>query len=191
MADMKLSCPECGQHISCNDAWAGQQIECPACHVPIVVPQIPASSITATVPPASLNEPSKVAGPRLSAGVTQVARSTAHATAPLKKIIPRRPRSNNSLLGYAILVVVIAAVAGVGYFYGLPMVKDAVQQAPNSGPPEGAGTSQSGGSRGGAMGDVNDAMDVSVSLDRGSTPGSRPMPATTNPPRPQSTSPRR
>jgi DNA-directed RNA polymerase subunit RPC12/RpoP len=139
MAEMKLSCPECGQHISCNDAWAGHQIECPACHSHIVVPQIPASSVTAPVPPASPSEPSKVTGPRLSAGVTQVARSTAHAPAPLKKIIPRRPRSNNSLLGYAILVVVIAAVAGVGYFYGLPLLKDALQQAPSSGPPASAG----------------------------------------------------
>ena len=87
--------------------------------------------------------------------------------------------------------MVIAAVAGVGYFYGLPMLKDALQQAPSSGPPAGAGTSQNGGSRGGPMGEVNDAMDVSESLDGGSSPKTRPVPATNNTARPQPTSPRR
>ncbi len=39
-----------------------------------------------------------------------------------------------------ILLVMIAAVAGVGYFYGLPLFKNAVEQAPGSAPPSGAST---------------------------------------------------
>ena len=191
MAAIKFSCPQCGQHITCDEPWGGHLTECPACHNNITVPHSQVSSLTAPVPPASPSEPPKVTGPKLSAGITQVARSTTHAPAPLKKIIPRRPRSNNSLLGYAILVVVIAAVAGVGYFYGLPLLKDAFQQAPGSGPPASAGTSQNGGSRGGTMGGVNDAMDVSESLDGGASIKSRPVPATTNTARPKPTSPRR
>jgi hypothetical protein len=190
MDDTKFSCPQCGQHISCDEAWAGHKIECPACHDPIVVPQV-AATLPAPPPTVSPGVPSKAAGPRLSAGVTQVARSTAHAPAALKKIIPRRPRSSNSLLGYAILVLVIAAVAGVGYFYGLPLLKDALQQAPSSGPPAGAGNSQNGGSRGGPMGGVNEALDVSETLDGGSSPRTPSVPATNNAARPKPNSPRR
>ena len=190
MADIKFSCPQCGQHISCDEPWAGHQIECPACHNNITVPQ---AQVTSVATHSSVLTPavSKAEAPKLSAGATQVARSTAHAPAPLKKIIPRRPRSNNSLLGYAILAAVIAAVAGVGYFYALPLIKDSLQQAPNSGPPASASTSQNGGGRAGPMGGVNDAMDVSETLDDGSSPRTRPVPATNNTARPKPTSPRR
>ncbi len=190
MADIRFPCSQCGQHITCGEPWAGHQTECPACHNNITVPHTQVSSAGIT-PSVLTQEASKAEGPKLSAGVTQVARSTAHAPAPLKKIIPRRPRSNNSLLGYAVLVVVIVAVAGVGYFYGLPLLKDVLQQAPSSGPPASAGNSQNGGSRGGPLGGVNDAMDVSETLDSGSSPKSRPVPATTNTARPKTTSPGR
>ncbi len=105
--------------------------------------------------------------------------------------MPRQPRSNNSLLGYAILVVVIAAVAGVGYFYGLPVLKDALQQAPGSGPPAGTGTSQTGGGGAGPMGQVNEAMDISEALDGGSSPKTRPVSVTNRNARPQPNTPRR
>jgi len=190
MADIKFSCPQCGQHITCDEPWTGHQIECPACHNNITVPHAQVSSIV--IPPAVLTrEVSKAEGPKLAAGATQVARSTAHGPGTQRQFTPRRPRSNNSLLGYAILIVVIAAVAGVGYFYGLPLLKDALQQAPSSGSPASAGTSQIGRSPGGAMGEVNDAMDASESLDGGSAPKTRPVPATNNTARPQPTSPRK
>ncbi len=190
MADMRFCCPHCDQHISCDEAWAGHELACPACHDLIVVPRFQAPSVgPAHAVPARGD--SKAGAPTLAAGVTQVARSTAHAPAPVKQIIPRRPRSNNSLVGYAILLLVIAGVAGLGYFYGLPMLKDTLQQTPSSGPAAGAGASQKGGTRGGPLGDVNEAMDASEALDGGSSARTRPPPATNNPVRVQPAGSRR
>ena len=189
MTDIKFSCPQCGQHISCDEPWAGRQIECPVCHSNIVVPQVQAPSEVpvATVPSRGS---SKAAGARLAPGVTQVPRPTARPLAPARKSTPRPPRSENSLLKYGVLVVVVAALGGVGYFYGLPLLTNALQKDPNANPPTGTRNSQTGGSRGGPMGEVNDAMDVSEALDGGSSARTRPVPPTNSTARPQPT-PRR
>ncbi|HTL58949.1 MAG TPA: hypothetical protein VL361_24895 [Candidatus Limnocylindrales bacterium] len=180
MADMKFSCPQCGQHISCDEPWAGHQIECPACHSSIVVPQIQRPPALSTAAP-PLTEPLKPAGAKLAPGVTQVPRSTAHAPAPAKQFIPQHHAGENSLLKYGVMVVVIAVLAGVGYFYGLPLITGALQQDPaaNANSPGGAKTSQSGGTMGGPLGEVNGAMDVSETLDAGSSSAkTHPTPST-------------
>jgi len=176
MAEMKFSCPECGQHIAYGEPWAGRQIQCPTCHSNIVVPQLEARS---TPPVAAGSIPESAKSAKLSAGVTQVPRSTAHAPAATPKSTPRPPRSENPLLKYAVLVVVIAALGWVGYFYGLPLLTSASQEDSNAKPPAGAKTSQSAGGRRGPMGEVNEAMDVSEALDAGSSAKARPV-ATTN-----------
>jgi len=182
MANMKFSCPQCGQHISCDETWAGHGIECPVCHGAIVVPQFHPPSV-APPPATPPREAVKTGGAKLAAGVTQVARSTAHAPAPVKKIIPRGPRSNNSLIGYALLLLLVAGLAWVGYFYGLPMLKDTF---PSSTPAAGTSAPQGGGTRGGPLGEVNEAMDASDALDGGSSSAkNRPRPATNNPARPK------
>jgi hypothetical protein len=170
MADIKFSCPECGQHISCGGAWAGHQLECPTCHNNIAVPNIAASA--------------PVSAPKLAAGVTQVPRSTAHA--PTSPARPRPPRSgsDNSLLKYGVLLLVAVALAGVGYFYGLPLLNNALQQDSSAKPSADAKASQSGSAVGGPMGDVNSAMDVSDALDSGSSRKSRPVAGTNNSARP-------
>jgi DNA-directed RNA polymerase subunit RPC12/RpoP len=178
MADMKFSCPQCSQHISCDEAWAGHEIACPVCQGAIVVPQFHAPP-AAPPPTAPSREAAKPGGAKLAAGVTQLARSTAHAPAPGKKIIPRGPRSNNSLIGYAILLLVVAGLAWVGYFYGLPMLKDTF---PSSAPTAGAGAPKGGGTRGGPLGEVNEAMDASDALDGGSSSARNRRPAATNNP---------
>ena len=38
MSESKISCPHCGQHILADDAWAGQNINCPACQKAFDVP---------------------------------------------------------------------------------------------------------------------------------------------------------
>ena len=191
MADMKFSCPQCGQHIGYNEAWVGHQIECPACHNSIIVPQIqrqPAPS-AAAVP---VKEATKLAGPKLAQGVTQVARSTAHAPAPVKKFVPKRPRGDNSLLKYSVMFVVIVVLAGVGYFYGLPLITGAVQTGPAGNSSAGAKAPQTGGGVGGPMGDVSGAMDVSETLDGGSSAARRrPVAATNNAAGPRSAKPPR
>ena len=104
--------------------------------------------------------------------------------------MPGPTRGDNALLKYGIILVVVAALAGVGYFYGLPLLTNALQQEPPSKP---ASTSQGSGAGGGPLGEMNGAMDVSETLDGGSSssPRSRPVPGTNNAARPQPAAPRR
>ena len=41
MAEFNFPCPQCGQQILCDTGYAGTQINCPACHQAILVPQTP------------------------------------------------------------------------------------------------------------------------------------------------------
>ena len=38
MRDLKFSCPTCGQHIQCEESYAGEKIPCPGCAALIRVP---------------------------------------------------------------------------------------------------------------------------------------------------------
>ncbi len=48
MNDIKISCSGCGQHIACDDTWAGRQIACPTCQQPMVIPGNPAAPASPT-----------------------------------------------------------------------------------------------------------------------------------------------
>lgn len=41
MSEFKFACPVCGQHITCDSAVGGSQMECPTCFRKIVVPHAP------------------------------------------------------------------------------------------------------------------------------------------------------
>jgi hypothetical protein len=41
MSEFKFACPVCGQHITCDSAESGSQMECPTCYRKLVVPQAP------------------------------------------------------------------------------------------------------------------------------------------------------
>jgi hypothetical protein len=43
MSEFKFACPVCGQHVTCDSANSGSQMECPTCFRKLVVPQAPAS----------------------------------------------------------------------------------------------------------------------------------------------------
>lgn len=40
MTEIKIFCPNCGQHIQCDDTYRGTQISCPSCKQGFVVPVI-------------------------------------------------------------------------------------------------------------------------------------------------------
>jgi hypothetical protein len=42
MSEFKFACPVCGQHIQCDSAHAGVEMDCPTCFQKITVPQAPA-----------------------------------------------------------------------------------------------------------------------------------------------------
>jgi hypothetical protein len=42
MSDIKFACPDCSQHIVCDDAWCGNAINCPGCGSAFLVPRLAA-----------------------------------------------------------------------------------------------------------------------------------------------------
>ena len=46
MMEFKFACPSCGQHILATEAYSGEQVDCPACQAPMVVPQASETSPT-------------------------------------------------------------------------------------------------------------------------------------------------
>jgi len=41
MNDFKFSCPQCQQHLQCDEQFAGREIQCPGCHHLIRIPPVP------------------------------------------------------------------------------------------------------------------------------------------------------
>lgn len=180
MADLKFSCPKCDQHISCDTSWAGRPLQCPACQAQLVAPH--AVSIP-TEAPAAPREIHKAAGPKLAPGATQVRRSNSPPRVDTRKFQPRLPSSDNALLKYGLLGLLVAGLAAVGYFYGLPRVTEALRQS--SPASSGGSSSQAGTAGAGPLGEVNGAMDVSDTLDGGSSAQPHARPSTNSAPRPR------
>ena len=175
MAELKFSCPQCGQHISGNEQWSGRQIQCPTCATILTVPQaLPSASAVAPVPKSLVPPPPASHSPRLSAGATQVARSTAPGTIPIRQLAERPSRNRSPLLKYAVYAIVLAALGGAGYIY-LPSLLSKIQDSANSKPTQAAPISTGGGV--GPMGEVNAAMDVSDAMEGGSSSTPHPAPA--------------
>ena len=173
MADLKFSCPHCGQHISCDELWSGHQIPCPACQQSFVVPGLLSPPSSAGPPPHPLvPQPPVSDRPKLSAGATQLARSVPGPT-PRKQAAPRPPKTGNPIPKFLIVAVLLAIIGAAGYLY-VPGLLNRVQETGTSKAPAPANTSANGGV--GPMGEVNGAMDVSETLDGGAV--SRPPPPT-------------
>ena len=172
MPEIKFSCPQCGQHISGNENWSGYRIQCPTCATTLTVPgALPPPAAVAPVPKSLVPQPPASQGPRLSAGATQVARSIAPAAIPIRQLVERPPRSNSPLLKYAVYAIVLAALGGAGYLY-VPSWLCKLQDSAPSQPTQAAPAPNSGGA--GPLGEVNGAMDVSDTLDGGSSSPRRP-----------------
>jgi hypothetical protein len=56
MAGIKINCPECGEHIECDEGYRGSQINCPTCNGLFLVPQ---AMKTASTLPESLPTPAE------------------------------------------------------------------------------------------------------------------------------------
>ena len=173
MPEIKFSCPQCGQHLSGNDQWSGHQIQCPTCATTLTVPgAVPPPAGAAPVPKSLAPQPPVSHGAKLSAGATQVARSTAPGPMPRRQLPTRPPRNSSPLLKIVGYAVVLAALGGAGYLF-VPSLLSKVQDSVNSKPTDAAPGATSGGS--GPLGEVNGAMDVSDTLDSGGS--SQPRPA--------------
>jgi hypothetical protein len=167
MAEIKFSCGQCGQHISADRQWSGQQIQCPSCQGTLTVPITEAAFTQAGPNP----NPPRDNRPKLSAGLTQVARSAPTTPIPQRRNTARPPKTTNPAVKYAVsaMVVLIITLAGLKYLPSL------LNQAQEISPIKSSGSMTAPASGGGGpLGEVNGAMDVSDALD-GSGP-SKPRP---------------
>jgi hypothetical protein len=172
MAEIKFSCPQCGQHISGNEQWSGRQIQCPVCATSLTVPgALPPPAAAVAAPQLLVPQPPASRGPRLSAGATQVTRAPAPGAIPIRQLAERPPKRVNPWLKYAVYALVLGVLGGAGYLYG-PTLLSKVQGSTNSKPIQVAPNPNAGGA--GPLGEVNGAMDISDTLDGGGSPAPRP-----------------
>jgi len=168
MADMKFSCPHCGQHIACDDAWSGHQIQCPGCQGNLLVPPSqPPSAATAPAPAPRVAPPPEPGGARLAPGATQPQRP-APPHPPLQRPAGLRPpKTGNPVLRFAIVGVLLLAAGWAAWRY-VPSLLNSAHDLAGSPP-----TTSTAAPRG-PLGEANAAMDVSDALDGNSAAPPRP-----------------
>ncbi len=141
MADIKFTCPHCHQGIQCDQLWCGHDINCPTCQGALVVPHTDAPAAGsgsggggskgggASAHNPLVPKPPPGAGSRLSAGVTQVARSSSGAGSPQKPFQRPVEQKKSPWLKYALIVLGLGAL-GAGGYYGYTLFlagKESVQ----------------------------------------------------------------
>lgn len=131
MAEFTFPCPACHRTIQCDDAWTGQQINCPLCQALFTVPKnIPGHNPLVPKPPAE----SKLA----TAQSTKVARSSFGSGAPVVREFHKSVKKNNNkaIITYSVTGLVVVGLAVAGYTWGWPAFqkwrenREAAQNAP-------------------------------------------------------------
>jgi hypothetical protein len=97
MSEFKFACPVCGQHITCDSASSGTQMDCPTCFRKLVVPQAKAAGSSNLVLTAALVQSRPATS--LSSQTDVIARSKTAKKVPVAAL--------------ALLVLVVGAGAGV------------------------------------------------------------------------------
>ena len=124
MADIKFTCPACKQDIQCDELWCGHNIQCPMCQAEMTVPPKQAAAPTHQQAPsiATASEignplvPKPPAASKLSAGKTQVARSSIPTGVPQRQFQTSGKKGPNPAIKYAIIGLSVAVIGGGGYF---------------------------------------------------------------------------
>src|ERR1043166_1246167 len=164
MAEITISCSHCGQRIVCDDQWAGQQTQCPACQTQFIVPSL-APSPPAAAAQSTVGQPPTTSRHRLSAGATQVTRS--NRPAPISRSArPPRKAGRANFAGYIALAVILV-VGGWAAFTYLPGLIGEVKEATSPSSTTSASTPAKSGGGATPLGEQNAAMDISDGLDGG------------------------
>ena len=45
MSEFKFSCPQCQQHLQCDEQFSGREIQCPGCNHLIRIPPVPGKTV--------------------------------------------------------------------------------------------------------------------------------------------------
>lgn len=99
MSEFKFACPVCGQHITCDSACSGTQMDCPTCFRKLVVPQAKSAGSTNLVLTAALVQ---------SRPATSVSSQT--------DFIASRPPASKKIPVAALTLMLLALCAGAGVF---------------------------------------------------------------------------
>lgn len=120
MAEIVFDCPACKQPVQADDAWAGQQINCPLCQAPMIVPgaQAPTPHEPHFTGKQLVEVPKES---KLKAGPTQTARSTGSG-AVIRDFKQPVAKKQNPVVKYAVVVLVLVAL-GAGGWFGWPYLK--------------------------------------------------------------------
>jgi len=125
MADLRISCPHCKQEITCDDQWAGQELQCPLCQGAFVMPGAAPSAAASIATAAERNNPlvpkPPSGGGRLSVGAAQVPAQPGRQI-PIRNLAGPA-KKKQSPLPKILAGVAVMAVVGVGVFFGLKYVK--------------------------------------------------------------------
>jgi hypothetical protein len=104
MPEVIFACTHCHQEISCDAAWAGQQVQCPLCQTPVIVPQAPGAAPTTQA--------------KLARGHSGPAASDPSRSKPVYRQFAEAPeKKRGEVLKWLAFLVVLAGV-GVGGYYG-------------------------------------------------------------------------
>jgi hypothetical protein len=124
MADMNFGCPHCGQAITCDSAWAGQEIKCPICQGGIIAPAPEPGAASAqreAHSPLVPKPPPGGGGLKFTQNAQQPAKTGRDV--PVRNLAPPPPKKKSKLVSILVTVVVLAAV-GVGAYYGWNWVSE-------------------------------------------------------------------
>ena len=140
MSDIKFSCPQCGQHITCDELCMGMEVACPGCQQTLTVPQM-APAPAAAPPPTQ---------PRIT--INRTAHQPAAAAAPPPRTMPAyrtfnpEPEPKKGGVKKLITIALVVIAFGVGGYFGFNWVYQ-LQQKTNAKMAE-AGKNSDGGEMG-------------------------------------------
>src|SRR5690242_8324713 len=101
MGEVKFSCPQCQQRLSCDEMYGGQQIQCPACATLVEVPP----PLNPPVAKLSINRPQTAVSPP-----TKPIPEQRRPVPPRRSLLPRIALSMLPVIGLG--VIIILAVRG-------------------------------------------------------------------------------
>ena len=109
MSDFKFACPDCDQHIQCDEQLGGQPIKCPACQADLVVPQMqPKPSVRVAVTPV-----------RTAPTAPTVPPSPVPSSAPRRTVLDEEP-GGGGRVKQIVTVAVVVVLLGAGGYFGIP-----------------------------------------------------------------------
>ena len=169
MSDIKFSCPQCGQHITCDELCMGMEVQCPGCQQTLTVPQIapaPAAPPPPTQPRITIN--------RTAHQPAATAAAPPPRTMPTYRTFNAEPEPKKGGVKKIITIALVVMAFGVGGYFGFNWVYH-LQQKTNEQMAEAA--KNSGGGEMGETAAIYKTLDA-TDPDKMRTPSYSDLPGT-------------